>query len=231
MAQHRATSDDDDSQVLRSYVDIKRRIVEGRYRPGAHLSEAAVARLQGTSRTPVREALSRLIKEGYVQHRARYGYFVTPISLAVLRDTYEFRRLTEGWAAARAAAVATPAEIAQMRAAATHNYKPGAEGAYQRAIEDNLTFHLAVASGSHNGLLVEHVRDSLTQTNRILSLGMEYQPFHERATAEHLRIVDAIEQHRETLARRRMEAHLDRTLRLMMDNLARPAASRDVMAF
>ena len=57
------SSSSDASQVERAYREIKAGIVDGRYRPGAPLSEVMLARAHRMSRTPVREGLTRLWQE------------------------------------------------------------------------------------------------------------------------------------------------------------------------
>jgi DNA-binding FadR family transcriptional regulator len=118
------------SQVERTLQEIKQRIVEGQYRPGAHLSEAMLARIHRSSRTPVREALSRLLQEGYVEFEPHRGYAAARITLAAVRHMFEVRRLLEADAAARAAAVVTAADVERLRALADSDYSPGTRAAY-----------------------------------------------------------------------------------------------------
>src|SRR5688500_20410774 len=95
-------------QVDRAYQSIKLGIVEGRYRPGAPLSEVVLAREHGMSRTPVSEGLARLWQERYLDRVARHGYFVARGTGQSIRGSFHFRRLLRGEAAAGAAGLATP---------------------------------------------------------------------------------------------------------------------------
>ena len=61
-----ATQGDEQFQVDRAYEGIRRRILDGSFRPGEHLREAQLAEMNSTSRTPVRTALKRLSTEGLV---------------------------------------------------------------------------------------------------------------------------------------------------------------------
>lgn len=65
--------DGDVLHLERVHHEIKHRIIYGRYAPGAVLSESVLARVHHASRTPVREALSRLFEEGYVERVPRKG--------------------------------------------------------------------------------------------------------------------------------------------------------------
>jgi DNA-binding GntR family transcriptional regulator len=209
------------SQVERAYQEIKWRIVYGRYKPGADLSEATLARVHHTSRTPIREALARLSEEQYVVWDAGRGFLIAPVTVSRIRDTFQVRRLLEGAAAGGAGEMATPAEIRGMAALAEYHYAVGDAESYRAALARNLDFHLAVASASHNEVLVDLVRQCLMQTDRVLSLGADFKPFEEGSAVEHDAIVAAVEKRDAAGAQDAMERHVDRTGRLMMSNVLR----------
>ncbi len=96
------------SRVEHAHLEIKHRIMNGAYPPGAPLSESRLARMLRISRTPVREALSRLFQEGYVERVPARGYFVAQITMTLIQNVFQVRRLLEGAAAARAAEFADP---------------------------------------------------------------------------------------------------------------------------
>ncbi len=201
--------------------ELKQRIADGRYPPGTPLSESQLARDHDASRTPVREALSRLVQEGYVQRLPGRGYLVTPITVRLIQDTFEVRRVLEGAAAARAAADATEGEIAQLRQLAEFRYAVGDAASYRSAQTYNRNFHMAVVAASHNALIVDLVRHCLTQMERFMSLGVNFDAFQGGASVEHNEIVDAIAARTADAARAAMERHLDRSTTLLMRALVR----------
>lgn len=211
------------SHVDHAYQEIKARIVYGRYKPGADLSEATLARVLGMSRTPVREALSRLSEERYVVRSPGRGFVIAPVTISMVRDTYQLRRLLEAEGARLAAEVATAKDVDTLADLADYSYLAGDAASYREALERNLEFHLAVARASRNELLVEFVRQCLTQTDRVLSLGADFTPFERGSSEEHRQIVDLIRAHDADGAYRAMQSHLERTSRLMMDDLLRGA--------
>jgi DNA-binding GntR family transcriptional regulator len=210
------------SQVERAYRAVKAGIISGRYPPGAPLSEIALAAEHGMSRTPVREGLSRLWTEHYLDRVAGHGYFVARVTLQSINDTFEVRRLLEGAAAATAATLATEDEVAQLRTLATF---PIVDGDYREAEAANARFHLAVAAAARNRLALELIDRCLAQIDRLMSLGVSFGPFQARATGAHLEIVDAIAARDPERARRRMEEHLDVGSRGMKAALVEPGPS------
>lgn len=217
------TSSKKPSQVEHAYQEIKARIVYGDYKPGADLSEEALARVLKMSRTPIREALSRLSEERHVLRNPGRGFVVAPVTIAMVRDTYQLRRLLEAEGAGLAAELATPDEVETLAGLADYHSVIGDAASYRGALARNLDFHLAVAKAGRNDLLVEFVRRCLVQTDRVLSLGADFAPFEQGSSEEHRRIVARIRARDAAGARRTMRSHLARASRLMMDDLLRGA--------
>lgn len=96
----------------RAYEALREDILEWRLPPGAALGEVEQSERLGVSRTPLREALARLVSDGLaVQQRGR-GTVVSPVSLDNLEDLFEMRRALETTAASAAArAVAASARL------------------------------------------------------------------------------------------------------------------------
>jgi DNA-binding GntR family transcriptional regulator len=216
--------------VDRAYTSIKAGIVEGRYAPGSPMSEVMLARQHGMSRTPVREGLARLWQERYLDRVVGHGYFVARVTVQSIHDTFDVRRVLEGHAAARAAELATPAEIEQLRSLATlppladgddRRSRSDAPAAYRDAEAANLRFHMAIASAARNSLALELIERCLGQVDRFMSLGVHFGPFQDSASEAHKAIVDAIARRDPAGARARMEEHLDCGARLMKEALLR----------
>lgn len=83
---------------------IRQSIIELEYAPGAPLREASLSSLYGVSKTPIREALVRLEKEGLVEISKFRGARVRGYTVRDVREIYEMRELFEGFCAREAAA-------------------------------------------------------------------------------------------------------------------------------
>lgn len=207
-------------QLERVYQQIKWRIVYGNYPPGKALSESVLARVHGSSRTPVREALSRLAEEGYVDRVPRKGCIVAPITLMAIQNTFDVRRVLEGTAAEKAAERADDEAVTRIASLAGYPKFETTAESYRTRLGANAQFHVAVAAAGQNGFLVDLVRHCLMQHNRVLSLGLDF-PVHPTSVDEHQQIVDAITRHDAGAAKQAMEHHLDGAHRLVMDFLMR----------
>jgi GntR family transcriptional regulator, rspAB operon transcriptional repressor len=214
-----ARSTGDGPHVERAYRNLKAGIVEGRYRPGAPLSEVSLASEHGMSRTPIREGLARLWQEGFLERVLGHGYFVSRVTVQQIHDTFDVRRLLEGAAAARAAELAGDEEIERLRRLAAVPIASNQD--YRLAESANVQFHLAIAKSARNDLAFELIERCLAQVDRFMLLGVSFGPVQEGATNAHLEIVEAIARHDPTSARARMEEHLDCGSRLMKEALMR----------
>jgi DNA-binding GntR family transcriptional regulator len=196
------------SRVDEAYLNIRQRIVRGSYPPGAPLPEPELARACGISRTPIREALCRLQEEGYVERIPGRGFSVARITVKVIQDTFEVRRLLEAQASACAAERHDLATLQRLRRLAPipSGLGPAARKAAQEA---NTRFHLAVAEAAGNSVLLGLIQDCLDQVDRFMSLGISLKAAQRQGTAEHLAIVEAIGRRDAEAASQAMEHHLD----------------------
>lgn len=191
-------------------------LLKGEYPPGTPLSEGSIATAYKVSRTPVREALSQLVNQGFAERVSGHGVFAARVTVQLLRDVLEVRRLLEGQAAAWAANRASRLEVVRLRELAVFHYAVGDAASYRDATDRNKAFHEAVAAASHNDQVVGLIRHCLAQMERFMALGVGQDLFQEGAGAEHLAVVDAIDARDPAAARSAMEAHLDRSGDLLM---------------
>ncbi len=99
----------------RAYLEIKRRINRMEFRPGAYLNEAQISRTLSIGRTPVHQALDRLMLEGLVQVIPRKGVMVETISLDQVLQIIDVRLVNEPFCVGLAAERATPTDVSQLR--------------------------------------------------------------------------------------------------------------------
>ena len=97
-----------------AYAALRREIVEGRFAPGRRMREVELAEHLGISRTPTRQALTRLELEGLLDLRPRTGLVVSVLDMDAVEELYEMRAALEGTAAAMAAKHASPKDLAAL---------------------------------------------------------------------------------------------------------------------
>jgi GntR family transcriptional regulator of vanillate catabolism len=105
-----------DTQLARATVSIREMILRGRLKAGQRVAEAMLAQTLGMSRTPIRQALPLLAREGLLVESGTRGYLVRTFTRSDILDAIDVRGLLEGFAARRIAERgAAPAFLARLR--------------------------------------------------------------------------------------------------------------------
>jgi DNA-binding GntR family transcriptional regulator len=176
--------------------------------PGAFLSEPEIAERCGTSRTPVREALSRLVQDGWVESIHRKGFQVRPVTLRDLSELFTYRAVFERFAGARAAVTATPSHIAELEAVVELEKSP--RNSQRETMELNGRFHMALAERTENERIIGQMRLVMAYTLRLGILVSWVDP------VPHREIVDAVKARDGELASRLMGQHVEDALSMVI---------------
>lgn len=203
---------------------IEASIVKGDLKPGDQLpAERDLAQRFGVSRTAVREAVKALREKGLVEAYSGRGTFITDGTTQAVRQSLdlmvkigqpegsthlaEVRAILEPEIAALAAARIQDAELTTMRDAVAAMDRAGAKDP-ELYIEADLDFHLALAEGAANPLILS-LLDSIVALLREQRLRIFRVPGGpERGQIHHKRILDAVERGDAEKAREAMRAHL-----------------------
>jgi DNA-binding GntR family transcriptional regulator len=189
---------------------LKQRILTCTLMPGARLVEKDLCTELRVSRTPLREALNRLVYEGLVVPEPYRGYAVAPLTIEGIRELLEVRRINEAEAAALGAQRLTDAEIDAIEALAEVRYTVGDRSSYTRYLRTNSAFHLALVRGTRNRRLEAIVMGTLDQLQRPEYLGLDVGLKNgARIEREHLDIVHALRARDSARVRALIVEHLD----------------------
>lgn len=190
----------DDSLVRRIAGCVAQDIVEGRLQPGEFLNSVQLAERFGTSRTPVREALLRLEREGVVETIRRRRSRVARMTMAEVRNDYELRGALNGLVAELVCARARDDEIAAL-----WNFQHKLDFAAENDDADtyfwtNVEFRDFEADLARN-LPLRRTLDQLgLRTLRLRHLSLSYPGRLAVSCAEHRRLLRAYEQRDSQLA-------------------------------
>lgn len=168
-------------------------IVEGEMAPGERIAEKALCDRFGVSRTPLREALKMLAREGLVTLTPNRGAAVAELTMADLEEAFPIMGALEALAGELACEEATDGEIAELRA--LHEAMAEARGSGERAryLTLNDRFHAALAAAARNSTLAE----TQAALDRRIRRGRRRASVSDarwtQAIAEHAEIVSALE--------------------------------------
>jgi DNA-binding GntR family transcriptional regulator len=133
-----------------TYRQLKDLIVSGQLEPGARLVEAQIAEDLGVSRTPVREALRRLIDEHLVSRDTTGGLTVHRATQREIEDIYTIREVLDGLAARLAARRISETHLLWMTETIEAMQQAAAGEDPAEVVAANLTFHDVLYSAAGN---------------------------------------------------------------------------------
>jgi len=137
------------------YEELKREILIGEIAPGTRMMEIELADEMGVSRTPVREAIRKLEKEGLVTIEPRKGAYASDVSIKDMVDVLEVREDLEAMAAAMAARKVSDEEK-KVLIEATLEYQAAVEsGKTEDIIRCDEKFHQLIVNCSGNKTLIQ----------------------------------------------------------------------------
>jgi DNA-binding GntR family transcriptional regulator len=162
------------------YRALKRDIIRGLYLPGEALGERDLTERYKGSRTPVREAAVRLQNERLLRIVPNRGYFVSPITLQILNDVYEFRAAVESAAAELAAAKgASPEMLKKLEPLVDVSCTQQDRKSCVSFIEADTAFHVGIARLARNQMLIQAVSEARNQTERIMYAAIDIHYYGE----------------------------------------------------
>lgn len=191
---------------LDPYMALKAEITSLRLVPGTQLQEVALGQRFGVSRTPVREALQRLLRDGLVERVGRF-YRVLRLTETGMREICELREALECMAVTLTVA-RDPACVEALEGLIEAQRHAAQRGDWDGFNQHDGAFHLRIARGAGNTALL-HQLETL-HDRACLVRGMEQRRPHwaERVPEEHRRIVDAMRRGDAAIAAAEMRYHI-----------------------
>jgi DNA-binding GntR family transcriptional regulator len=176
----------------RAYEEIKRRIITLDYAPGEHLNEAAISEALGIGRTPVHQALDRLMLEGMIDIIPRKGVIVRPISLDEHLQLTQVRLINEPYCASLAAERAEKQEIEAMRALLDRAHSRMDARDIAGMMDLDRDFHASISRAARNRVLADLLLSLHERSLRFWFISLSDAHHHKRVQREHEAVYRAI---------------------------------------
>ncbi len=198
------------NKKVKVYETLRQRIIGGELKPGLPINEAIFARELSVSKTPVREALRQLERDGFVENVPGRGSAISHIKPQDIREVLEIREILEVGAAKRAALQHGNEELRKKR---EEGRKLLAEDASQERVHEWGSWedlHLEIVKAVGNQTLVDMYLGLLDRIHRIRSFyGKRFtqRRLHE-ILSEHTAMLDAIVEGDPERAEQAVQSHL-----------------------
>lgn len=189
------------------YDKVKQMIITRELQPGEQIRQIQLAEELNVSRTPLINALQRLVSENYVQYQPRCGYVVRKFGYEEMVQLHRVREACEGVAAYDACDRITDEEIRELRSLFDPFLQIADWGpeALKKYLEADLRFHLKVTEISGNPFIMQAL-DNLGILYFTYQWGL--LQFPEVSMKGHLKIIDCLGARDHEAARNAMEKHL-----------------------
>ena len=192
------------------YEELKMQILTGKIEPGTRMMEIELAEEMGVSRTPIREAIRKLEKEGLVTIEPRKGAYASDISTEDMVEILEVRQHMEGLAAELAAGRVQEVQLDLLRETEACYNKAVESGDTAEMIRYDSQFHKLIVEASNNKTLFQ-----LIEPLQEKALRFRYLYYSDLSRAmnmphEHDEIIDAIAAGQKDDARQAASMHIKR---------------------
>ncbi len=195
--------------VARVYETLKIKASRFEFRPGEKLNETVVARSLGTSRTPLREALNRLVAEGFLTFETGKGFYCRSLKPQEIFDLYECREALETSGLLKAMERSNRSDLQALQEdlmKTRDHYHVGTP--VEQLVSYDEAFHLKLAELSGNSELVRMLNNINGRIRFVRTLDLE-----ERLVVtieDHLNILDAMIKGDKSDARKFLVAHISK---------------------
>jgi DNA-binding GntR family transcriptional regulator len=172
------------------YAELKRQIISLELKPGERVYEPAMASALQVSRTPLREAIRRLISESLLEQQRTGGVLVPALDEAAISELYEVRAAMESLMARNACLKATQADIDALEAILERN--AAMVGFADEAMKQGMALHGKIAGIAGNSWARRFHDQISNQMERYRHFTNSTQERRDQALAQHRRLVEAV---------------------------------------
>lgn len=195
------------------YEHLLNSILTGKFPVGSQLDEQEISEWLGISRTPLREAINRLVQEGLINEIPYRGNFVRKFTPVEVKDIYEVRKTLEVMAIRLAVRQMTDEEAKEI-SDLVHLMEKAQENNDILSYSDlDGQFHAKIALFSRNFVLVQMLNSMDSQIKIIRLTANRKHSIVNRSQFERLQILEALSKRNEDMAAMFMEAHIDNVMK------------------
>ena len=175
-----------------AYAIIKKDILTCVLDPGSKIAQPELVKRYDFGITPIREALKRLEQEGLVKSMPRFGYLISPITIQDVEEIFEQRMILEKSAVQMAIECASDEQLASIMQHANFTYIYKDRETYLIFLEQNISFHRAIALAAGNRRLADILTIVLGEMTRPFNLGLDLRDSAEEMRREHIAIATTL---------------------------------------
>jgi len=201
------------------FENLKQAIIRGEVPPGDRLVESRLADALDISRTPVREAIHKLEREGLLRKLPKGGFAVMNLSREDIEETFGIRCVLESYAARLAAENYNEEELLPLEEKIREFQKCLDKGQLDELPRINTEFHSLFYALSRSPKLIKMINDLRDQIFRFRKILLKKDKWAEVSNDDHRKILEAIRERDVNRVERVVKQHIARGQRIVLNAL------------
>jgi DNA-binding GntR family transcriptional regulator len=203
-----------------AYERLRNMIITGELPPESAITENSIVERLEIGKTPVREAMRRLVLEGLLEVTPRMGYSVPAVTREDVENLFQLRGILETAAAELAVDRLDDAAIDRLSELSEIAYDADDRESLLAYVAANAEFHEIIAKGSGNRRLLELIRLLMTESRRYVHLAILSDEHSAVLKQQHINIVDAFRRRDRVKAGELMGHHVEDGRLVVQDGMA-----------
>jgi len=200
-------------------ADIKRAIISGIIKPGERINETKIAKDMGISRSPVREALQELKKEGVVINIPYKGTYVNLLGKKDIEDMYVIRGLLEAYAIGKVIENKNENILKCLKKNVEDIEKAVKKRQMKKLVDKDIEFHRNICNFTGNKKLIDIWEGFQTQTEILINLESSFYERFQLLAVEHRELLSLIIEGKVKQAQEKVKAHILQALDFIKESL------------
>jgi DNA-binding GntR family transcriptional regulator len=201
------------------FENLKQAIIRGEVAPGDRLVESRLADALDISRTPVREAIHKLEREGLLRKLPKGGFTVMNLTREDIEETFGIRCVLESYAARLAAVNYSEEELLPLENKLQEFQRLLDKGQLDELPRINTEFHSLFYALSRSPKLIKIINDLRDQIYRFRKILLKKDKWAEASNRDHRKMLEAIRQRDVNGVERVVKQHIARGQRIVLNAL------------
>ncbi len=208
-----------------AYAQLHNLILAGHLPPDSAITENSIVERIKIGKTPVREAMRRLVLEGLLDVTPRLGYTVIGITRQDVDDIFQMRVIVEVAAAQLAVEHMSDDALDRLQELSITGYDPTDSASLERYAVQNTEFHDIIAKRSGNQRLADQISRLMLESRRFVQIAQLTPEHGQLVVSQHQAIVDALGARDRDAVSEAVRVHVEDSWHLVLDSLTEAAGT------
>ena len=201
-----------------AYILLRNMIISGELAPDSGITENSIVTKLAIGKTPVREAMRRLVLEGLLNVTPRLGYVVVAITRQDIEEIFQLRVIAEVAAAHLAMENLDDVALDRLTELSAIGYDPDDPESLVTYVGVNAEFHDIIAGASGNRRLADIVSRLMLESRRFIQVAVLSEEHGRQVSEQHVAIINALRERDADAVASTVRAHVEAGLSVTLES-------------